>query len=97
VLQWVGPKVYAINVPPDPGISFTLNVEDLFAYTGPTIIPNDPFKETSLAPNTNPKLDPIQPSFPPVHKENIDAIWMRRFFFPGMEVSNVSQFVGGAD
>jgi hypothetical protein len=32
VLQWVIPNVYVIDIPPDHGISFTFNVEELLVY-----------------------------------------------------------------
>lgn len=74
VLQWVESNVYVIDVPPGLGISSTFNVENLVAYTSHTVIPDDPFNELSLVPNTNPIPDPIQPSFSPAHKESIDTI-----------------------
>jgi hypothetical protein len=68
----------------------TSNVEDLVAYTGPIVILDDPFKEPSPVPNTNPILDPIQPSFPPAHKELLMLFWMSRFFLLGMEEFRIS-------
>jgi hypothetical protein len=81
VLQWVRPNASVIDIPPDTGISSTFKVEDLVAYTSHTVIPDDPSKEPSPILNINPIDDPIQPSFPPAHKENIDAILDEQVLF----------------
>jgi hypothetical protein len=81
VLQWVRSNVYVIDVPPDLGISSTFNIENLVAYTGHTVIPDDPFKELSPVHNTNSILDPIQPSFSPANKESIATILDEQVLF----------------
>jgi len=88
-LQWVGPKVYVMMFHPTLVLAPELIYRGSSCLYRPHCFLDDPFKEPSPAPSTNPP-DSLQPSFPPVHKETIDAIWMSVFLLPGMEESSVS-------
>ena len=51
VLKWIGLNAYVIDLLHDYGISSSFNIEDLVAYKGPIVIPDNLFEE--------PLLDPI--------------------------------------
>ena len=51
ILKRIGLNAYVIDLPHDYGISSSFNIEDLVAYKGPIVIPNNLFDE--------PLLDPI--------------------------------------
>jgi hypothetical protein len=88
LLYRVIPNVYVIDILPDHGISSTFNGDDLVSYTVHTVLLNNPFEKPSLVPNVNLKSDPMQPIFPPAHKD--DAFWMIMLFLLGMEEFNFS-------
>ena len=74
VLKRMGPNAYVIDLPHDYGISSSFNIEDLVAYKGPIVIPDNLFDEPLLDPIDAPIPIPLPLNLPYAHKESIDAI-----------------------
>ena len=74
VLKRIGRNAYVVDLPHDYGISSSFNIEDLVAYKGLIVIPNNLFDEPLLDPIDAPILAPLPLNLPYAHKESVDTI-----------------------
>jgi hypothetical protein len=64
VLERIEQNAHVIGISPDYGINSTFNVEDLVAYKGQPVIPNDLFQDLLSDLDTNHILDLVQLPLP---------------------------------
>ena len=60
IIKKVGSNAYVLELPPELGISSTLNISDLVEYREPAMIPSEPFEPDPILENVpNPECPPL--------------------------------------